>query len=292
MALKTVKKYNFQDSHFKEKRSFFELTCLQMDTRCTIFEDEVNDYYRIFWIEEGSGEYSIDLKEIAIRESGVFCLTPGQVFQVKNEQLKSAYLLSFDREFYCVEAHGKEIACNGLLFNNVHRAAVVEVDRTHRNTFQSLIQQMIDEFETKGSAHQEMLESYLRLFLIHTLRLVDQQEAAEQTSTHQQDRLVQDFIALVEKQFRKVHTVTAYAEQLFISPKTLAKRLHSLGYPTPLQLIRDRILLEAKRQLRYSSQTIKEIAYDLGFDDPNYFSRLFSKAEGIAPANYRKQVQF
>ena len=102
-----------------------------------------------------------------------------------------------------------------------------------------------------------------------------------------ENRLVGDYIALVDKHFREIHSVSDYAERLFVSPKSLAKRLNALGHKTPKEILRDRIVLEAQRDLRYSDKSVKEIAFDLGFDDPAYFTRYFKKATGQSPLNYR-----
>lgn len=288
MALTTKETYRFQDFKLQENAPFFELTSLKVNTYCVANKNEISDHYKIYWIEDGSGTYRIDFKEFTINGSGIFCLSPGQVFTIESEQVQSAFQIAFDKDFYCVETHGKEIACNGLLFNNVHRATAISVKDGEKGIFQNLVNQMIAEIENKGSSHRDMLETYLRMFLIQTLRLVDVQEAAVQEVTHQQDQLAQDFIALVEKHFRQEHTVTGYAEKLFIAPKSLTKRLKVLDYPSPSQIIKDRLVLEAKRQLKFSTKTIKEIAFELGFDDPAYFSRLFSKNAGASPAQYRQ----
>jgi len=288
MSFTSIDQYTFQDFKSGSNGPFFEVTSLQVDSYCLAHKNEISDHYKIYWIEDGSGIYQIDFKEFKIEGSGIFCLSPGQVFSISSEQVKSAYQIEFDKDFYCVETHGKEIACNGLLFNNVHRATVISVEENEKPIFQSFIYQMIAELKNRGSAHQELLESYLRLFLIHTLRLTDAQESDHATVTHQQDRLAQDFIALVEKHFKSEHSVAGYAERLFVSPKSLSKRLNALSYPTPLQVIKNRLILEAKRQLKFSQKTIKEIAHELGFDDPSYFSRFFSKNTGASPATYRK----
>jgi len=289
MALTTKETYVFQDFKRQERTPYFELTALTVSTYCVANKSEISDSYRIYWIEDGSGTYQIDFNEFTIEGSGIFCLSPGQVFTVQSEKVKSAFQIAFDKDFYCVEAHGKEIACNGLLFNNVHRATVVSVKEEEKNIFQNIVNQLISELQSKGSAHQDMLETYLRMFLIQTLRLVDTEELTTLPITHQQDQLAQDFIALVEKHFKKEHTVTGYAEKLFIAPKSLTKRLSALDYPSPSQIIKDRLILEAKRQLKFSNKTVKEIAFELGFDDPAYFSRLFSKGTGSSPAKYRQQ---
>ena len=288
MAVTTKAKYLFKDFKLKENVPFFELTSLKVNTYCVANKNEVSDHYKIYWIEDGSGTYSIDFKSFSIKGSGIFCLSPGQVFTIESEKVQSAFQIAFDKDFYCVETHGKEIACNGLLFNNVHRATVVPVKEGEKGIFQNLINQMVREIENQGSSHRDMLETYLRMFLIQTLRLVDTQEAKTKEVTHQQDQLAQDFIALVEKYFRQEHTVTGYAEKLFIAPKSLTKRLKTLDYPSPSQIIKDRLVLEAKRQLKFSTKTVKEIAFELGFDDPAYFSRLFSKNSGNSPAQYRQ----
>lgn len=289
MALTIKETYNFQDFKLVENPPVFELTSLNVSTYCIAHKPEISEYYKIFWIEDGSGTYKIDFNTFDIEGSGIFCLSPGQVFSIQSEKVKMAYQITFDKDFYCVETHGKEIACNGLIFNNVHRATAIAVKTEEKPIFQNLVNQIITELKSKGSAHRDMLQTYLRMFLIQTLRLVENYETATQKTTHQKDQLAQNFIALVEKHFKEEHSVTSYAEKLFVAPKSLTKRLHALDYPSPSQIIKDRLVLEAKRQLKFSDKTIKEIAFELGFEDPAYFSRLFSKNAGNSPAKYRRR---
>ena len=286
MAFTTTQVHTFQPSRLGGPYPFFELTELRVNTYCVANQNEVSDHYKVYWIEDGDGTYQIDFQEFSIEGSGIFCLSPGQVFTIQSEKVQSAYQIAFDRDFYCVEAHGKAIACNGLLFNNIHRVTAVSFPPEERPVFKNLIQQMVGEIQSPGSAHGDLLRTYLQLFLIQTLRLLEQQDAlVDADSNHNQ--LVRDFIALVEQNFRQDHSVTAYAEKLFVAPKSLTKRLSALNYPTPSQIIRDRLVLEAKRQLKFSDKTVKEVAFELGFDDPAYFSRLFSKAAGQSPAQFR-----
>jgi len=288
MAITTIESYTFAGNKLSKKEAHFEIQKINLDIYCAANKTERSEHYKVYWIEDGSGAYDIDFKEFEIDGSGIFCVSPGQMFSVKTEKVKTAYQMSFDKEFYCVEAHGKEIACNGLIFNNVHRASGISVDMAEAPTFKTLINSMISELKNPGNAHRDMIETYLRMFLIHTLRLLDLQELQNGTVTHQKNKLVQDFIALVDKHFRVKHSASDYAKELFISPKSLAKKLKALGYPTSTEIIQERILLEAKRSLKFTQESIKEIAFDLGFDDPAYFSRLFSKKEGMTPLEYRR----
>lgn len=288
MALRTIDTFEFDKINSSVDKAHFAIKKISLDIHCSAIQNEVSPYYRIFWIEDGNGTYDIDFSTFNVEGSGIFCISPNQIFTVRNEKVKTAYELSFDKDFYCVEAHGKEIACNGLLFNNVHRATGVSIDKEEAPAFSLMVKNMISELMNPGNAHREMLETSLRMFMIQVLRLIDHNEQKVGVETHQKNQTVIDFIALVDKHFKTKHSVSEYAGELFISPKSLTKKLNSLGYPTPTKVIRERIMIEAKRMLKFGSENVKEIAYDLGFEDPAYFSRLFAKTEGLTPLEYRK----
>lgn len=85
-----------------------------------------------------------------------------------------------------------------------------------------------------------------------------------------------------------MHTVQEYADRLNISSRTLTKYVNQSAHRSPLQIINDRILLEAKRQLCHSALSIKEIGYQLGFEDPSYFVKFFKRLTGKMPSEFRK----
>lgn len=290
MSISSPQTYRYQEPLAGKASSFFEVQSINLSTDSVANYNHRSEYYKIYFLEEGMGRYQIDFKSVEIEGAGIFCLSPGQVLTVETEAVRTAYQIAFNREFYCVENHGKEIACNGVLFNNVHRITALQLSPKEAGKFHLLVSDMIRELENPGKAHQELLESYLRMFLIEVLRMYDERRdlSAISRETDAENRLAGDFIALVEKYFRSFHAVSDYAERLFISPKSLAKRLKAHGYKTPTEVIRDRIVLEAKRELRYTSKSVKEIAFDLGFDDPAYFTRYFKKAEQHSPQAYRE----
>lgn len=287
MAFATNQRYTYQEPLAGPNPPFFELKAVEVATSCSTNTSHRSDHYTIFYMEEGTGDYWVDFNAFQINGAGIFFLSPGQVLTVEAESMKKGFEISFDREFYCVETHGKEIACNGVLFNNMHRATFIPLDINELGIFQQLIQQMINELEKPGQAHRDMLDAYLRMFLIEALRRNDNKAKPSTDERDDPNRLVGEFIALVDKHFHKVHAVADYAEMLHVSPKSIAKRLNATGYKTPTEIIRDRIVLEAKRDLRFTQKSVKEIAFDLGFDDPAYFTRYFKKSANESPQAYR-----
>ena len=95
---------------------------------------------------------------------------------------------------------------------------------------------------------------------------------------------------LVEGHFREKHKVIDYAELLNKSPKTLSNLFTKYNNKTPLQVISDRIILEAKKLLLLSKQSSKEIAYSLGFSEPSHFSKFFKNQVGTSPINFKKDT--
>ena len=211
MSVKAIQHYHFKKSGLSEKEPHFAVSSVHLNTHCVVHQDEIMSHYKIYWIEDGHGVYQIDFKKVEIQGAGLLFLSPGQVLTIESEKVKSGYQISFDKEFYCVETHGKEIACNGVLFNNVHRATSLSLEPEDAPHFKKLIDLMIEEFENPGPAHREMLETYLRMFLIQALRKLDAQKAMPKKEETPTPGLVADFIALVEKHFRQTHSVAEYA---------------------------------------------------------------------------------
>ncbi|MPT33342.1 MAG: helix-turn-helix domain-containing protein, partial [Chryseobacterium sp.] len=80
-----------------------------------------------------------------------------------------------------------------------------------------------------------------------------------------------------------------YAEMLFITPKSLSKKIGLLSKETPNDIIKNRIILESKRLLAHTTMSVKEIAYSLNYEDDAYFVRFFTKNAGVSPTSFRKQ---
>ncbi|MDN5199884.1 AraC family transcriptional regulator [Fulvivirgaceae bacterium BMA10] len=283
MSLKAVKTYQFPSE--VDSKSDFLLSKIDFEQACVANDQIERDFFNIIWIKEGRAKYHIDFSAFEIKQESVFFLNPGQVFTVESEEVKSGYRIAFSQDFYCVETNHKEIACNGLLFNNIYENPFIVLSNDQCHILQEIIDKLIDEFEQSGAAHGEMLNALLKQFLIKATRFkVEQQEPHAKDDDHD---IVLKFSQLVEKHFREKHAVSDYADMLGISPKTLSKKFLLLKQRKPSDFVKDRLILEAKRELHFSDRSIKEIAYGLGFEDPAYFVRFFKKITNKTPKTYR-----
>ena len=278
MAVQDISTYSFKD--------IFSLSTVQFEKACIFNKPEQINGYTIYWIKEGKGVYNIDFKSYAFNDNILFFLSPGQVFSVDSEKIKEAYKLTFVRDFYCIQTHDQEVACNGVLFNNVYETPFVRPCEEDTKKLQFILNSLIDEFKRKEVAAQyDMLQAYLKQFIIHSVRVQKQHQTIK---TDPETKLFKDFSILVEQNFKTQHSVTYYANRLGISAKSLTKHFQKTGSQTPSKFIKSRIILEAQRQLLYSNDSVKQIAYGLGFNDSAYFTRFFKKATSKSPLQFKK----
>ncbi len=278
MAVQDITKHSFQNT--------FSLSTVQFDKACTIDHNKQVNAYSIYWIQEGSGTYNIDFESYTFDDNVLFFLSPGQVFTVDSEQIKTAYKLTFVRDFYCIQTHDKEVACNGILFNNVYETPFVKPCKKDTVKLNFILESLIEEFQQNETAQYDMLQSYLKQFIISAVRVQKENHVIKEDA---ETRLFKDFSLLVEQNFKTLHSVTDYANRLGISPKSISKHFQKLGTKTPSDFIKNRIILEAKRMLIYTDKSVKEIAFDLGFNDPAYFTRFFTKSVLKSPLQFKKE---
>ena len=131
------------------------------------------------------------------------------------------------------------------------------------------------------------IEAHLLTVLVDALRLIVRAKAADPVAYGPQAATVARFRELLEAHYREALTVEHYAKRLGVSGSRLRAACLKIAAASPLKLIKDRLMLEAKRALIYSNMTVSEVAYALGFTDPAYFSRFFTRAEGRSPSVFR-----
>ena len=280
MAIQDIQTYSYKDT--------FSLSVIQFDKACVVNKPEQLNAYSIYWIKEGKGTYNIDFESYSFDGNVLFFLSPGQVFSVDSEKIKEAFKISFVRDFYCIQTHDKEVSCNGVLFNNIYETPFVRPCKEDTAKLDFILENLIEEFQHQETAQYDMLQTYLKQFIILSVRIKKEDYIIKEDT---ETKLFKDFSTLVDLNFKKEHSVTYYGERLGLSPKSITKHFQKIGATTPSDYIKNRIILEAKRQLIYSDDSVKQIAYGLGFNDPAYFTRFFTKTATISPLQFKKDYK-
>lgn len=247
--------------------------------------DKNNKYFTIVWNRGETQMVNIDGEEYTFLSRSVLPLMFNQSFSFADPMAVTAW--QFNREFYCIVDHDAEVSCVGFLFAAGDQVLVPLDEPTHQK-MEWLLNLFIAEFKTRDTIQREMLLVLLKRLIIDITRLARSAYIPEIKAQPEQFDLVRHFNLLVETHFRTEHSVQFYADQLNKSPKTLANIFPKYNQKPPLQIIQGRIILEAKRLLTYTDKTVKEITYELGFEDPAYFATFFKRAAGQSPVEFRK----
>ena len=252
------------------------------------------NYYTLIWLKEGTGKVKSDFHEYDFENNSLFAFAPYQPFMLQSKEVLNGVAIHFHPDFFCIHKHQQEVACNGILFNNIYTSVpFVIVDKTTEATFNMLIAQFFLEMQNNDIAQNELLVSYLKIFLINATRLkASQQEGYESALTAKEPFILQNLKNYIELHFKSKHSASDYANLLNISQKALAKITKTYFNKTITDLIAERIVIEAKRELYLSNKAIKEIAFELGYDDEHYFSRFFKNNVAVSPQMYRETVGF
>jgi AraC family transcriptional regulator, transcriptional activator of pobA len=247
--------------------------------------DKDNKYFSIIWNRGEKQTINIDGEDHDFMPRTVLPLMFNQSFTLEDPMAVTAW--QFNREFYCIVDHDAEVSCVGFLFAAGDQSFVPLDEATHQK-MEWLLNLFIAEFRTRDTIQREMLTVLLKRLIIDITRLARAAYIPEVKEQPEQFDLVRQFNLLVEYNFRKEHSVQFYADQLNKSPKTLANIFPKYNQKPPLQIIQHRIMLEAKRLLTYTEKTVKEITYELGFEDPAYFATFFKRVTGQSPVEFRK----
>ena len=263
-------------------------------------ESEVDDcmahvhaFYEILWFQEGTGRHTVDFVEYEVKPGTVFFLSPGQIHHFDRKEGYKGVAIKMCTDLMRDGAgEGSGVGKLFLKYNAFHAYDSTPYYKIDAQTA-AMLQPLVDEMEAEAGRHGEfgnidILKSLLCIFMARIERY-GQHETVERLDTLRPSHLLFiQFRRMVEKEYTRLHTVQEYADKLNVAIRTLHKSVNECSGRTPLSLINDRIILEAKRMVRYTNMMIKEIAAELGYDDASYFVKLFKRQTGHLPSDFRE----
>lgn len=279
---------NYKYTRFSDQSNFIltDFNCASFDQRLGI-----GDYFKIIWAKDQDIMIGIDGYHIVLKKNHILFCTPLNMLRLE-PYTKGAISYIFNREFYCIRDHDQEVSCNGFLFMGSSIPPIVKLTAKERKSFALLFDFFEEEFETKDHIQGEMLRVLLKRLLIKSVRLLKKVMPEPEIKQSNMD-VIRKFNLLVEEYFREKHKVSDYAALLNKSPKSLSNLFlkYNTNNKSPLKVINERIVLEAKRLLRFSDKNINEITEDLGFTETSHFSKFYKNQTGHSPSLYKNSLE-
>lgn len=274
--------------HFSQKKQAIELWTFD-DFKQGIEHLQLphrHDFYMFYYNRSGHGKQLVDFHTIEIVPGQLSLLYPGQVHAWLEIESLDGYLIFFTEEF-AVHFQQSEVLHSLLMTYFESYVPYINLEPgSHREDIDNLLHCLWNEYTTARHDSNELLSAYLFIVLTKLKRSIDDYRTQQ---LNQPSRPVLfRYRRLIELHFQKHHGVKEYAELLNLTPNYLNSICKSLSGKSAGELIRERLLLEAKRLLIHEDKTVAEIAYQLGFQDNSYFSRFFKRYTSVTPDSFRK----
>jgi AraC family transcriptional activator of pobA len=241
------------------------------------------DFFEIVWLQDELPLHEVKEEEDSNSRNWIYLIPPYRVHQL-NKAGKKGILLSFKRDF--LEDEDKEFYLDLFkIFNIQGEFSCLPLTSTNAAELQKIYLLLEEEYKAQHD-NALILKALLKVFLLKLIRVKEHVFTSQDVN----QKRVYEFMMLLELNYQVERTADFYASELGISAKRLNQILKEKLDKTGVQLIHDRIILEAKRKIIHSENTLKEIAYDLGFTDRPYFTRFFKKQTGSSPEDFMKKA--
>jgi AraC family transcriptional regulator, transcriptional activator of pobA len=234
-------------------------------------EPHTHDFLEIGFFETGQGLHTIDFNTYTIEPCTVYFLTKGNVHTMFRKKGSKGKVILFDENI---------LPNNDVLKKLFFALPQYTLSQENFAAFQQLVQQLQLAMQNTSNG-TALITQYIQTILIFF-----ETYSIKKTSNSEKINL---FLAYVEDHYSAKLTVQECAKNLFIPYQQLHQELQQKLHKTPMQIIQERIILQAKRLLYNTQDTMQEIAYSLGFEDASYFSKYFKNHCAEAPLLFRKK---
>ncbi len=251
-------------------------------------EPHRHNFYTVLVVKKAKGEHKIDFNTYDLANQQVFFVAPGQVHQVIESEKSYGFAMTFSNQFLIENAIPLSFIESLNLFQNYGQSPPLTPDKEKFTIIKNYAENILEFFNSDKNMKLWSIGSLLKLLLIECNNIcsINPIESVVDASGN---NLIRNFKDAVNKHYKKEHSTTFYAAELYISPDHLNRTFKARTGKTAKEYIQSRIITEAKRLIYFTDLNNKEIGYELGFNEPANFSAFFKKHTQISPSSFKKK---
>lgn len=262
----------------------FEITCFEKMEEPEVDELHKHRFYEIIWIEQGTSRQVIDYQPYDITPDCLFFISPGQLHYFEEWQLVRGGSIMFTADFFLLNYQGQDKLFELTFLDNFYANASIQPDA------QSLVEikhtiHLLQAERNRPDYAPAICQSLLHILLQQVQRSVDRQQGRSVPRKYM--LLYKNFKGLLDEHFQENRSANEYAASLNITPHHLNVVIKHVTGKTATEVIRARSILEAKRLLTFTDQTVSEVAAHLNYFDSSYFAKLFRADVGMSPTAFK-----
>ncbi|MBO6212693.1 helix-turn-helix transcriptional regulator [Algoriella sp.] len=246
-----------------------------------------HNYYHLVYFTEGSGEHLIDFEKFPVKTGMMYFMKPGQVHQWYFKEKYDGFVVNFSSSFF------DWIGINSSLlqkFSFLQSIKITDHVIELNKELQAIISPLFENIINENLLNDQFTNLKIGSQLLELFILIERNYFADSNAVNDyKSVLLNNFQTLIDQHFKVKKLPKDYAEMLYITPNHLNALCKDLGGISAGELIRSRVVLEAKRLLVNKELSVSEIAYELNFQDASYFVKFFKKYTNFTPEQFRKQ---
>ncbi|WP_448698601.1 helix-turn-helix domain-containing protein [Mucilaginibacter sp. AW1-3] len=247
-----------------------------------------HSFYHVVLFTKGDGQHTIDFENFTVKPFQIYFMVPGQVHRWDFEGVTDGYIINFSTSFFQSFLLRPEYLDSFPFLSGDLKNAVIDLPTEIHQKVINVFEQIVTESATAKPFGNDMVRVLMLQLFIAIGQL--QQVAETKGASSYNQTLLKSFQKLIEQHYTEVKHPKDYAELLYITPNHLNALCKDLLGMQAGEVIRNRILLEAKRLLTNPKLSITGIALDLNFNDNSYFTKFFKKSTGTTPEEFRNNT--
>lgn len=276
-----------QDSPLSPKDFVADHFAHYLDEHRNLHFPHKHSFYHLVYFSKGSGSHSIDFLSFPVKAGQIYFMIPGQVHSWDFELKPDGYIVNFSAQYINALVANPRYIDQFRFFSGIAVEQVITIPKEGRRQ----VEQILETVVTEGNSNEELKEDFVRTALVQLFIRVNRytNNGKGMLQSNYNSVILRNFLKLIDQHYKEKKLTKNYAAMLYITPNHLNALSRDMSGRPAGELIRERVLLEAKRLLINAGMSISGIAFELGFADNSYFARFFRKYEGVTPEIFRKQ---
>ena len=238
---------------------------------------------------EGAPSFNLDFDHMSIEAHTLVFVPPGAVHTFGARNNAEGFILSFEEDFLESEGHSVDLFAECPALDPAQIRTLLAVPDSSVEIVDGYCRRIFEEFTAKREGYRSATAALLRLLLVEVRRCLSYQTSP--SSFRKYSSLTARFLRTLSARPYQVTTASEVARLLGVSRSWLNQRVRQETEKNLTDHLQGRLILESKRLLAHSDLNVSEVAYQLGFEDPSYFTRLFRQMEGLSPREFREEYR-
>lgn len=259
-----------------------------IDELVIVDEKIILSFYSIFFVENGEGSYKVDTEKFTLNAHQVLFIKPGQINDVAQIKFHAGNFIFFEDAFLDEFFNDPNFLYKFAFFHDSTLPSYLKLPENKFFKYNNVVKEIWNELKKLSPDSPHILRSSIYYLLTKLNRLYGEAYSTR-TGILTESKLLQ-FLKLLDQHIQNEHQVQYYADNLQISRVSLNQLCQKHFGKTSNQIIRERLLSEVKKQIKYTEKDLAEIAYDFHFSAPAHMSRFFKQMTGLAPMEFRADL--